>query len=232
MNGRTALHFAAGWGQVPVTDMLLRNGCDVDAIDKAGMSSLHMAARQAHVDTIQLLLRHGANPFLSVKRGIFKGRLAIDFCITAKSKDATSLLLLAMQKPQGWPIADVRKFVEAALASFRGLPPAGAPKPRKADLSAITSSPQLGPARAPPHIAPTRSSPTVAPALSPQMKLAVASANPGLDHFASTDRVYQLDQSEQELLQLMDQSTSPIFIKDGLGHYLYSYDYLLPYCCA
>jgi hypothetical protein len=202
---------------VSVTDMLLRNGCDVDTIDKAGMSSLHMAARQAHVDTIQLLLRHGANPFLSVKRGIFKGRLAIDFVITAKSKDATSLLLLAMQKPQGWPIADVRKFVEAALASFRGLPPAGAPKPRKADLSAIVSSPQLGPARASPHIGPNRYSPTVAPALVPQMKLAVA---------------HELDQSEQELLKLMDESTSPIFIKDGLGHYLYSCDSPLPCCCA
>jgi PAS domain-containing protein len=211
--------------------MLLRNACDVDAIDKAGMSSLHMAARQAHVDTIQLLLRHGANPFLSVKRGIFKGRLAIDFVITAKSKDATSLLLLAMQKPQGWPIADVRKFVEAALASFRGLPPAGAPKPRKADLSAIASSPQLGPARASPHIGPNRSSPTVPPALVPQMKLAVALSKPELPHFASTDRVYELDESEQELLKLMDESTSPIFIKDGLGHYLYSSHSLLPCCC-
>jgi hypothetical protein len=53
----------------------------------------------------QLLLRYGASPFTSVKRGIFKGRLAIDFAITAKSKEATSLLLLAMQQPQGWPVA-------------------------------------------------------------------------------------------------------------------------------
>jgi hypothetical protein len=233
VNGRTALHFAAGWGQVPVTDMLLRNGCDVDAIDKAGMSSLHMAARQAHVETIQLLLRYGANPFLSVKRGIFKGRLAIDFVITAKSKDATSLLLLAMQKPQGWPIADVRKFVEAALASFRGLPPSGAPKPRKADLSAITSSPQLAPARISPHLGPNQTSSTVAPVHFnlPQMKLALSSATPGLQKFASTDWVYELDQSEQDLLKLMDQSTSPIFIKDGLGHYLYCYNSRLLCCC-
>jgi hypothetical protein len=54
---------------------------------------------------LQLLLRHGASPFTSVKRGIFKGRLAIDFVITAKSKEATSLLLTAMQQPQGWPIS-------------------------------------------------------------------------------------------------------------------------------
>jgi hypothetical protein len=37
-NGRTALHFAAGWGQVVVTQQLLNERCDVDLIDKAGMS--------------------------------------------------------------------------------------------------------------------------------------------------------------------------------------------------
>jgi ankyrin repeat protein len=38
VNGRTALHFAAGWGQAIVTEQLLRKGCNVDVIDKAGMS--------------------------------------------------------------------------------------------------------------------------------------------------------------------------------------------------
>ena len=194
VNGRTALHFAAGWGQATVTDMLLRNGSDVDVIDKAGMSSLHMAARQAHVETIQLLLRHGASAFSSVKKGIFKGRLAIDFAITAKSKEATSLLLLAMQKPQGWPFADVRKFVEAALASFRSIAPAGAPKPRKADLSvASASSPQLGPAR--------------------------VGGGGGGGAFVIPEE----DAEEQELLRLMDDSTLPIFIKDSRGRYLYCF---------
>ena len=37
-NGRTALHFAAGWGQTAVTQQLLSKRCDVDLIDKAGMS--------------------------------------------------------------------------------------------------------------------------------------------------------------------------------------------------
>ena len=59
------------------------------------------------MQALQLLLRYGASPFTSVKRGIFKGRLAIDFAITAKSKESTSLLLEAMQQPQGWPVAGI-----------------------------------------------------------------------------------------------------------------------------
>jgi hypothetical protein len=210
VNGRTALHFAAGWGQARITEMLLEHGCNVDVIDKAGMSSLHMAARQAHVETIQLLLRHGASPFLSVKRGIFKGRLAIDFVVTAKSKEATSLLLLAMQKPQGWPVADVRKFIEAALASFRGLPPSGAPKPRKADLSATPVSPSLAPSRSGASSL-MNPSPT---GVSPQISL----GKPGMGAFALAEGAAE---DSADLLKLMDSSTSPIFIKDSRGHYVY-----------
>lgn len=198
--------------------MLLHNGCQVDVIDKAGMSSLHMAARQAHAETIQLLLQHGASPFLSVKRGIFKGRLAIDFVITAKSKEATSLLLLAMQKPQGWPVSDLRKFVEAALANFRGLPPSGAPKPRKADLS-VPVSPSIGPSR-------TGSSPHIKPAsvgVSPQVGSGNISSKVAFATLAQGEVIPEEDAAEEELLKLMDASTSPIFIKDTLGHYLYSH---------
>lgn len=208
VNGRTALHFAAGWGKASITEMLLRKGCDVDATDKAGMSSLHMAARQAHVETIQLLLQHGASPFLCVKRGIFKGRLAIDFVITAKSKEATSLLLLAMQKPQGWPVMDVRRFVETALANFRGLPPSGAPKPRKAAIAAVSSSPIISPTRG-----------DCSPYIS-SMTAGAGFAAVGLSVGAS-----EADQSEHELLKLMDESKQPICIKDGLGHYLYIRNY-------
>jgi hypothetical protein len=197
------LHFAAGWGKASITELLLLKGCNVDAIDKAGMSSLHMAARQAHVETIQLLLRYGASPFLSVKRGIFKGRLAIDFVITAKSKEATSLLLLAMLKPQGWPIPEMRKFVEAALANFRGLPPSGAPRPRKASISAVPSSPVIGPSRGD---------------CSPFITSSPARA--GIAAFGLSDGPSDADRSEYELLRLMDESKQPICIKDGLGHYL------------
>jgi ankyrin repeat protein len=38
VNGRSALHFAAGWGEAAVTEQLLLKSCDVDALDKAGMS--------------------------------------------------------------------------------------------------------------------------------------------------------------------------------------------------
>jgi hypothetical protein len=110
-----------------------------------------MAARQAHVQTIrvgvliikpnetdfdrrQLLLHHGANAFTAVKRGIFRGRLAIDFALTAKSKEATALLLSAMLTPHGWPVAEMRVWVEAAVTSFSKISPSGAPKPRKADI--------------------------------------------------------------------------------------------------
>jgi hypothetical protein len=67
---------------------------------------------------LQLLLQYGANPFLSVKRGIFKGRLAIDFVLTAKSKEATALLLGAMQQPHGWPVAGALRAHQNVTDAF------------------------------------------------------------------------------------------------------------------
>jgi hypothetical protein len=114
-----------------------------------------------------------------------------------------------MQKPQGWPVADVRKFIEAALANFRILPPSGAPKPRKAEFSAFPSASLLGSARA-------NASPKSSPQIGP-----VSSKAGFCDAIPADEKV------QQELLKFMDDSAQPIFIKDGLGHYLYRNSYVL-----
>ena len=96
-NGRAALHYAAGFGNVVVTQQLLdAPGTDVDVTDKAGMTPLHFAAQMGQRATTELLLQRRANPFMIVKRGIHKGRLAIDFASNSRSQDLNKLLAVAM----------------------------------------------------------------------------------------------------------------------------------------
>ena len=96
-NGRAALHYAAGFGNVVVTQQLLdAPGTDVDVTDKAGMTPLHFAAQMGQRATTELLLQRRANPFMIVTRGIHKGRLAIDFASNSRAQDLNKALAVAM----------------------------------------------------------------------------------------------------------------------------------------
>ncbi|KAL3910224.1 MAG: hypothetical protein SGPRY_009137, partial [Prymnesium sp.] len=56
-NGRTALHYAAGYGEVEVADVLLRAG--------------------AETDVVGMLLKHNADPLIKVHSGVLVGKTAI-----------------------------------------------------------------------------------------------------------------------------------------------------------
>lgn len=58
--GRTALHFAAGAGQLEACAALLDRRCEVDAVDDAGRTALHAAAAGGHVSVLEALLARGA----------------------------------------------------------------------------------------------------------------------------------------------------------------------------
>ena len=61
VEGRTPLHYAADYGQVPVMEYLLARGAVVDAKDKHGISPLLAAVWEGHVDCVKLLLGKGAD---------------------------------------------------------------------------------------------------------------------------------------------------------------------------
>jgi len=58
---RTALHYAAYWGDSVFTLELLRAGADVDPADAHGNSPLYYAADGGHAGALDVLLSHGAS---------------------------------------------------------------------------------------------------------------------------------------------------------------------------
>uniref|UniRef100_A0A175YEP0 Uncharacterized protein n=1 Tax=Daucus carota subsp. sativus TaxID=79200 RepID=A0A175YEP0_DAUCS len=58
--GRTALHFACGYGEVKCAQVLLEAGAKVDALDKNKNTALHYAAGYGRKECVSLLLDHGA----------------------------------------------------------------------------------------------------------------------------------------------------------------------------
>ncbi|KAK3260968.1 hypothetical protein CYMTET_30104 [Cymbomonas tetramitiformis] len=56
----TALHLAAGLGQVQTVELLLREGAEVNARSNVNATALHLAARLGHKGIARLLLQHDA----------------------------------------------------------------------------------------------------------------------------------------------------------------------------
>ena len=54
--GRTALHFACGYGELACAEELIKAGADVDARDGDKNTPLHYAAGYGQAEAIQLLL--------------------------------------------------------------------------------------------------------------------------------------------------------------------------------
>ncbi|XP_022100669.1 ankyrin repeat domain-containing protein 6-like isoform X1 [Acanthaster planci] len=57
--GRTALHYAANYGQAEAVKLCVHLGCDLDAQDVYGCTALHRAAIDNHTDAVRALLLEG-----------------------------------------------------------------------------------------------------------------------------------------------------------------------------
>ena len=58
--GRSALHFACGYGEMECAKYLIDNGADVDILDGSKNSCLHYAAGYGEKASVELLLKHKA----------------------------------------------------------------------------------------------------------------------------------------------------------------------------
>lgn len=66
----TPLHWAVYGGHTKVVAMLLKNGADINALNKDGRTPLSFAASLGHADIVKLLIRKGANTHLKDKDGL------------------------------------------------------------------------------------------------------------------------------------------------------------------
>jgi ankyrin repeat protein len=64
-NGRRALNWAAWYNHVPVIELLLAAGAEIDAVNNTGFSPLHHAAEAGSPDAARALIARGADPGLT-----------------------------------------------------------------------------------------------------------------------------------------------------------------------
>ena len=76
-NQRTALHYAAGYGETATARVLVQLGAQVNARDGAGMTPLGWVCLKGHVELTQLLLKSNADPLIKAHSGVLVNKTAI-----------------------------------------------------------------------------------------------------------------------------------------------------------
>uniref|UniRef100_A0A7S4BZT5 Protein kinase domain-containing protein n=1 Tax=Chrysotila carterae TaxID=13221 RepID=A0A7S4BZT5_CHRCT len=77
--GRTALHYAAGYGALSSVALLLRHGASANAADALGMTPLHWACLKNQAAVVRVLLcEGGADVHARAVAGIFRGRSPLE----------------------------------------------------------------------------------------------------------------------------------------------------------
>lgn len=88
-DGSTALLWAAHWGDVKTTDLLLRAGADPNAANDFRMTPLSQACVNGSAALVELLLKAGANPNTSIATG----ETPLMTCSKTGSADAVQALI-------------------------------------------------------------------------------------------------------------------------------------------
>jgi len=93
---QTPLHLAAVQGNVPLAELLLLHGAEINAVDPAtGRTPLHLAAHHGHRQMIRFLLSRGANRSTIDHAGLTPQRVAE----RAQKLAAAELLMQGMDEP-------------------------------------------------------------------------------------------------------------------------------------
>ncbi|MEW6357736.1 MAG: ankyrin repeat domain-containing protein [Planctomycetota bacterium] len=113
----TPLHWAVGFGQRDVVELLLAWGARANAADDDGWTPLHEAAQEMRPDIVRLLLRHGADP--SAKRR--DGWTPLHAAVINYHRDVIRLLLDAGADPNLEMLEHLSLLHRAALRNDREL---------------------------------------------------------------------------------------------------------------
>jgi ankyrin repeat protein len=94
--GRTALSYAAGFGDAAIVKLLLDNGARVDSRDQFGATPLHWAAENGRIDVVRLLIAAKASVDALNRQGITPLMLAAG----GNKADVVHALLVAGADPK------------------------------------------------------------------------------------------------------------------------------------
>uniref|UniRef100_A0A4X2KGR2 Ankyrin repeat domain 6 n=1 Tax=Vombatus ursinus TaxID=29139 RepID=A0A4X2KGR2_VOMUR len=94
-HGRTPLHLAANKGHLPVVQILLKAGCDLDVQDDDGNTALHEASWHGFSQSAKLLVKAGANVLAKNKAG----NTALHLACQNSHSQSTRVLLLGGSRP-------------------------------------------------------------------------------------------------------------------------------------
>ncbi|XP_033097848.1 poly [ADP-ribose] polymerase tankyrase-1-like isoform X2 [Anneissia japonica] len=117
-DGDTALYLAVfsisnSSSSFEVIDVLIQEGCDVNAVNFLGYTVLHQAASKGNTNLIRKLLDYGANPKIATNAGIYPVNLAS----TAGFMEAASLLDISDEVAEDENIAKTPMKVKFGLLS-------------------------------------------------------------------------------------------------------------------
>ncbi|XP_078225927.1 ankyrin repeat domain-containing protein 6 isoform X15 [Callithrix jacchus] len=90
-HGRTPLHLAANKGHLPVVQILLKAGCDLDVQDDGDQTALHRATVVGNTEIISALIREGC----ALDRQDKAGNTALHLACQNSHSQSTRVLLLA-----------------------------------------------------------------------------------------------------------------------------------------
>lgn len=104
--GRSALHYAAGYGEVKVVTRLIKRGAAVDAADRFGVTPLHWACLKAHARAVEALVVAGADALVPATAGVFEGRSPLDL-----ARDGSAEVSEALASALGATLFEQRKVL-------------------------------------------------------------------------------------------------------------------------
>ena len=106
-HGRTLLYLACKSGFYGMVRMLLRQGADVNKIQKDGSTALHVAAYYGHLNVVRLLLEYGARTDIKNKWG----------ATALQESNSTEVINLIQESSSDFIFREKAKLTQAKLVS-------------------------------------------------------------------------------------------------------------------
>ena len=106
--GRTALHYAAGYGDREAAAALLAHGAGVNTPDRFGATPLHWACLKAHANVVEELVAAQADPLVRATAGVFSKRSSLDLL---SAHAGSSEVSAALTKKLGASLFEQRKIL-------------------------------------------------------------------------------------------------------------------------